>query len=244
MRSDIVKRELAKLADKNKAQVLGRFFKTGVGHYGEGDQFLGVVVPKQRLVAKQFKDLPLAEIAKLLVSPIHEHRLTALFILADQYARGSEATKAKIVKFYLARTKQINNWDLVDLSAYKILGDWLLDYSRPFVRQPADQGRQILDKLVKSKNLWERRIAIISTLAFIRAGETKDTWRLAKILLNDTHDLMHKATGWMLREAGKRDLKGLKKFLEENGAKMPRTMLRYAIEKFSEGERQQYLKKY
>lgn len=231
MKADNVKRALAKLADKDKARILARFFKTGQGQYGEGDKFLGVTVPAQRLVAKQFKNLPLAEVAKFLISPIHEHRLTALLILVEQYSQASETTKAKIVKFYLARAKQINNWDLVDLSAPKILGDWLFN-----------KDRIILNKLIKSKNLWERRIAMISTLAFIKVGETKDVWRLAKILLNDSHDLMHKATGWMLREAGKRDLNGLKKFLDEHKAKMPRTMLRYSIEKFNKLERQKYLK--
>jgi 3-methyladenine DNA glycosylase AlkD len=231
MKADNVKRALARLADKDKARILARFFKTGKGQYGAGDKFLGITVPAQRQIAKQFQNLPLSEVAKLLASPIHEHRLTAVLILVDKFQQAVEAEKQKIVKFYLSRTKYINNWDLVDLSADKILGAWLID-----------KDRRILNKLSKSKNLWERRIAMISTFAFIKAGEVKDTWRLAKNLLGDSHDLLHKATGWMLREAGKRDLAGLKKFLNEHKHKMPRTMLRYAIEKFNEAERKQYLK--
>jgi 3-methyladenine DNA glycosylase AlkD len=226
-----VAKALTGLIKPGKKDVLSRFFKTDPGHYGHGDVFIGVMVPQQRQVAKQFKDLPLVEIAKLLASPIHEYRLTALLILVEQFVVADDPQKAKIVKFYLARTPRINNWDLVDLSAPKILGAWLLD-----------KDRKILDKLVKSKNIWERRIAVVSTFAFIKAGETKDTWRLAKILLRDSHDLMHKATGWMLREAGKRDPESLKKFLSEHGAKMPRTMLRYSIEKFNAIERKKYLK--
>lgn len=240
-KAEQVTKALTGLIKPGKKDILSRFFKTDPGHYGHGDVFIGVMVPGQRQVAKQFKDLPLVEIAKLLASQIHEHRLTALLILVEQFAVADEPQKAKIVKFYLARTLRINNWDLVDLSAPKILGAWLLNKDRSL---DSTQDRQILDKLIKSKNLWERRIAIVSTLAFIQKGETCDTWRLAKNLLHDTHDLIHKATGWMLREAGKRDPEGLKKFLNEYGVKMPRTMFRYAIEKFSEAERQQYLKKY
>lgn len=226
-----VKTALAKLVKPGKKEILSRFFKTGPGQYGQGDVFIGVMVPKQRSVAKQFKNLPLAEIAKLLTSPVHEHRLTALLILVDKFQAAVASEQKKIVKFYLSQTKLINNWDLVDLSADKILGAWLVN-----------KDRRILNKLSKSKNFWERRIAMISTFAFIKAGQTQDTWRLARTLLKDRHDLMHKASGWMLREAGQRDLPGLKKFLNEHKHKMPRTMLRYAIEKFSEAERKKYLK--
>lgn len=232
MKADNVKRALARLADKNKARILARFFKTGKGHYGEGDKFLGISVPAQRQVAKKFSGLSLAEIDKLLKSPYHEHRLTAVLILVDKFQTATTAEQAIIVEFYLAKIKFINNWDLVDLSAPKILGEWLVK-----------RDKRILNKLTSSANLWPRRIAILATFAFIKRGELKPTWDLAKKLLSDRHDLMHKASGWMLREAGKRDLKSLKKFLNEHKHKMPRTMLRYAIEKFNKKERQKYLKK-
>jgi 3-methyladenine DNA glycosylase AlkD len=226
-----VKQELKKAANPEKAIILSRFFKTGVGQYGEGDKFLGVVVPAQRIVAKKFKDLPLAEVDQLLQSPYHEHRLTALLILVEQFKNAAEAEQAKLVKFYLAKTKFINNWDLVDLSTPKILGEWLV----------AHPDSKLLEKLADSKNLWERRIAVLACFAFIRRGELKQIFYLAEKLMDDKHDLMHKAIGWMLREAGKRDEKALRKFLDKYCCKMPRTMLRYAIEKFGEEERRKFL---
>ncbi len=228
-----VKRELKKLADKDRAISSARFFKTGKGHYGEGDKFLGITVPAQRQAAKKFSGLPLAEIDRLLKSPYHEHRLTALLILVDKFGRAAAADQQKIVKFYLSKTKFINNWDLVDLSADKILGVWLLVHP----------DKRLLERLAKSKNLWERRIAMLATFAFIKQKKLTPTFDLAKKLLSDRHDLMHKATGWMLREAGKRDLPALKKFLNEHAPRMPRTMLRYSIEKLSGHERQKYLRK-
>ncbi|MEK7631082.1 MAG: DNA alkylation repair protein [Patescibacteria group bacterium] len=213
-----------------KAKSSAWFFKTGEGHYGHGDIFYGVTVPEQRRVAKEFKDLPPAEIVKLLANPVHECRLMALLILVGQYQRADEKTKMRIAKFYVSRAKQINNWDLVDASASYILGTEL-----------ADKKRTMLYKLARSKNLWERRIAIVSTHAFIRRDDFADTFKIAQILISDGHDLIHKATGWMLREVGKRDQRQLEQFLQKHAFVMPRTMLRYAIEKFSEKKRKVYL---
>lgn len=205
------------------------FFKTGPGQYGEGDVFIGIKVPVLRAAAKKAKDLSFPELQTLLDSEIHEERLIALFILDAQYAK---TTDPKIVDFYLKNTHRINNWDLVDSSAPYILGAHLL------TRDP-----KILYTLVKSKNLWERRIAIISTAAFIRAGRFEHTLALAELLLTDTHDLMHKAVGWMLREVGKKDQAVLETFLTAHASHMPRTALRYAIERFPEPLRLQYLKR-
>jgi 3-methyladenine DNA glycosylase AlkD len=205
------------------------FFKTGPGQYGEGDIFMGIKVPVLRAAAKKAKDLSLAELQTLLDSEIHEERLIALLILDAQYAKTADP---KIVDFYLKNTHRINNWDLVDSSAPYILGMHLLTHDP-----------KILYDLVKSKNLWERRIAIISTAAFIRAGHFKHTLALSELLLGDKHDLMHKAVGWMLREVGKRDQATLEKFLTAHSSHMPRTALRYAIERFPEPLRKQYLKR-
>jgi 3-methyladenine DNA glycosylase AlkD len=224
--------ELNKLKNPAKAKILAGFFKTGKGEYGEGDVFLGITVPLQRVVAKKFTDLELAEIQKLLNSEIHEHRLVALLILVEKYRKGDEKEKGKVVKMYLKNTTKINNWDLVDLSAHYILGNYLLE-----------RDRKILYKLARSKNLWEKRIAIISTFAFIRAGEFDDTLKISEILLKDTHDLIHKAVGWMLREVGKRDQRVEEKFLLRYYSDMSRTTLRYAVERFPEKKRQFYLKK-
>lgn len=228
-----VERSLKKLGTKKKAESSAWFFKTGVGQYGHGDVFIGVTVPEQRKVAKGYYDLALPEISKLLANKYHECRLTALLILVHQYKTGDERMREKIAKFYLKHTKHINNWDLVDLSASYILGEYLFD-----------KDRAVLYKLVKSKNIWERRIAIITTHMFIRKGEYKDTFILAEILLTDTHDLIHKAVGWMLREVGKRVSRpALVSFLEVHAHHMPRTTLRYAIEHFSEPERKKFLAK-
>ena len=224
--------ELNKLKNPAKAKLLAGFFKTGKGEYGEGDIFLGITVPEQRKVAKNFLKLKTSEIQKLLNSKIHEHRLVALLILAERYKRGDDKEKKEIVKLYLKNTKKINNWDLVDLSSHCILGDYLLD-----------KDRKILYALARSRNLWEKRIAVISTFAFIRVNDFKDSLKISEILINDKHDLIHKAVGWMLREIGKRDQKVEEKFLLRYYKTMPRTMLRYAIEKFPEKKRQFYLKR-
>src|SRR3989344_6082562 len=227
-----VKEELKSKANSEKAKILSGFFKTGKGEYGEGDVFLGVVVPELRKIAKKYSGIDSMEVGELLNSKIHEERLCALFILIGHYKKADLEQREKIVRFYLANTKNINNWDLVDLSAPNILGDYLLD-----------KDRVVLYRLVKSENLWERRIAVLSTFTFIREGQFKDSLRIFAILLKDKHDLIHKAVGWMLREIGKRDVNVLRAFLNKHYKEMPRTMLRYAIEKLDEKERKGFLGK-
>jgi 3-methyladenine DNA glycosylase AlkD len=230
--SQQVREDLLKAADTDHAEKLQSFFKTGEGEYGEGDVFHGVRVPYQRKTAKKHRDIPITEAIKLLHSKFHEERLTALFILTQKYQRGDEKTHEQIVKLYLANTHWINNWDLVDSSAHKILGDWL-----------KDKPRDILYHLARSNNLWERRISIISTFAFINQGDLDDAIALAEILIDDNHDLIHKATGWVLREVGKRNQERLFSFLDKHIHDMPRTMLRYSIEKLEENKRKYYLSK-
>ena len=225
-------REIVKKhANPEQAKILMRFFKTGNGKYGEGDEFLGIKVPVSRKIAKQFTNLSLEEIQELLNSSIHEERLIALFILTEQFRKADAARKKIIYNFYLKNTKRVNNWDLVDLSAEKIIGAYLLD-----------KGTKILFKLARSRNLWERRIAIMSTFHFIKNGLYDTTLEISNILLDDEHDLIHKAVGWMLREVGNRKLVVEEKYLKKHYISMPRTMLRYAIEKFPEEKRQAYLK--
>jgi 3-methyladenine DNA glycosylase AlkD len=214
--------ELRGKSDKEKAGLLAGYFKTGKGEYGEGDKFLGVVMPDQRKIAQKYAGkISIEETLKLLQSKFHEERMTALLMLMLKYKKGGGADKQKIFLSYLLNTKFINNWDLVDVTCRDIVGAHLFG-----------KDRKILYRLAKSKSLWDRRIAVISTAYFISKGELSETYKIAKILLSDKHDLIHKATGWMLREAGKRDKKRLVEFLEENRQKMPRTALRYAIEKF------------
>ncbi len=226
-----VQRELEKKANKEKAVFLGRYFKTGKGEYGEGDVFLGITVPEQRKIALRFVDLSLSDIAGLLKSGIHEHRFTALEILVMKYEKADPKEQKEIVKLYLSHTRWINNWDLVDTSAQYILGQYL-----------ADKDLSVLYKLARSKNIWERRIAIIATHHFINQNDFADTLNIAELLLADTHDLIHKAVGWMLREVGNKSIDALKSFLNIHYKTMPRTMLRYAIEKFPEELRKKYLK--
>lgn len=227
-----VQDELSKLKNPVKGKILSRFFKTGKGEYGEGDIFLGISVPKQREVAKKYIHLTLNELQELLSSKIHEHRLVALMILVIQYKKSEPLQKKKIVDFYLKNTANINNWDLVDLSSYHIIGDYFID-----------KNKNLLYELARSKSLWERRIAMISTYAFIRNNSFEDSLKIAEILINDKHDLIHKAVGWMLRELGKRSREKEEEFLSKHYKTMPRTMLRYAIEKFSEEQRRFYLNK-
>lgn len=214
-----VKRDLAALADEKRALNLRWFFKTGKGEYGEGDCFLGITVPAQRKIATCHRSLSRSGIAQLLRSRFHEHRFVALAILVQQFQRATPAEQQEIAVFYLSQTKHINNWDLVDTSAPYILGEYLKTHSR-----------DLLDQLAHSSNLWERRIAMISTFAFIRGGETEDTFRIARLLLNDKHDLIHKAVGWALRETGKISLPATLQFLQKHYNQIPRTALRYAIE--------------
>jgi 3-methyladenine DNA glycosylase AlkD len=207
-----------------------RFFKTGAGEYGEGDRFLGVTAPDLRTVAREFRSLSLADLRRLLASRWHEERLVALVILVDRYPRAGEAERKAIYRLYIASTDRINNWDLVDASAPQIVGAHL-----------AKRSRAPLYRLVKSKSVWERRIAIMATFHFIRLGEFDDSLALTAALLDDKHDLIHKAAGWMLREIGKRDRAVEEAFLRKHAAKMPRTMLRYAIERFPPTVRRRYL---
>jgi 3-methyladenine DNA glycosylase AlkD len=220
-------------ASAEKAEGAMRFFKTGPGEYGEGDKFLGLTVPQVRALVKQSDALSEGHVLDLLHSRWHEERLTALLIMVRRFekAKRVEATRARLVQIYLANTAHINNWDLVDTSAPQLLGLWLLT-----------RDRAILDKFARSESLWERRIAVVATQTFIREGQFDDTLRLARGLLGDPHDLMHKACGWMLREIGKKDRMVLVRFLDEHAAQMPRTQLRYAIENFPEPGRQRYLR--
>jgi 3-methyladenine DNA glycosylase AlkD len=225
-------RRLRSLGNPESAKILQGFFKTGPGEYGEGDVFLGLRVPETRRLAKEFRDAAgLADIKELLQSELHEARLFALMLLVEQFQRGDEPKRREIYDLYLASTNRINNWDLVDVSAAPIVGGWL------FAR-----SRAPLHRLAKSKSLWERRISVIATLHFIRQGDFADTLKICELLLDDEQDLMHKACGWMLRETGKRDVKTLERFLDRHAAAMPRTMLRYAIERFPEPRRQHYLR--
>lgn len=227
-----VRKALERLKNPKKAKISARFFKTGKGEYGEGDVFLGLIVPQMRKIAKKHERLSLKDLQELLNTQIHEYRFTALVILTNQYEKGNGRLKKEIARFYLNNAKKVNNWDLVDISAPKILGPYLLS-----------KNRSILYKLARSKKLWERRIAIMSTFAFIREGEFDDTLKIAKMLLKDNHDLIHKAVGWMLREVGKKDQVVEERFLRKYCQHMPRTMLRYAIERFNPKKRRFYLGK-
>jgi 3-methyladenine DNA glycosylase AlkD len=226
----IIRKELRALASPETAAILQRFFKTGPGQYGEGDVFLGIKVPPLRALAKQHADADLDTISALLASRYHEERLFALLLLMQFYQGATPEDQTSAYDLYLGNTARINNWDLVDVSAPHIVG-----------RQLQERSRKVLHKLARSPMLWERRIAILSTLHFIRLHDFDDTLKIAKTLLQDEHDLMHKAVGWMLREVGKRDLASEEGFLLKHYRDMPRTMLRYAIERFPEPQRKKYL---
>jgi 3-methyladenine DNA glycosylase AlkD len=228
-----LKSELKKAGNPKQARLLQRFFKTGKDQYGEGDIFLGIKVPEQRRIAKKYQDLNIKDIQELLNSKIHEHRLVALLILIQKYNKASVDEKKDIFYFYLNNTKKINNWDLVDLSAPNIVGDYLLEHY---------DKKQLIYSLAKSDNLWEKRISIISLFAFIRKEKFDDALAISEILLGDSHDLIHKAVGWMLREIGKKDQEILEDFLKKHYKDIPRTTLRYSIERFEEGKRKRYLK--
>lgn len=225
-----IKAELKKYSSKEKAKILQGFFKTGIGQYGEGDIFIGIKVPEIRNVAKNYSDLPINICQTLLSSKIHEERLCALVILVNQFNKSDETKRKQIYNLYLSNTRYINNWDLVDLTAPNIIGQYLYD-----------KNRSKLITLAKSKDLWKKRISIVSTHYFIRNNQFKDTIKISKILLNDDHDLIHKAVGWMLREVGKRNQRVEEAFLKKHYKKMPRTMLRYAIERFNQPLRKKYL---
>ncbi|MEM7583899.1 MAG: DNA alkylation repair protein [Acidobacteriota bacterium] len=231
MQADDVRRALKELADPRIAEHSQRFFKTGKGEYGEGDRFLGIRVPVLRKQVVAFKDLPLSATWQLLESPWHEERLFALLMLVRKFSRGDDATQTAIYRRYLESTPRINNWDLVDSSAHQIVGGYL-----------KSRDRQPLYELARSSSLWERRIAIIATYRYIKSDDFTDTLKLAALLRDDPEDLIHKAVGWMLREVGKRDGGVERAFLAQHYRDMPRTMLRYAIEKFPAEERQAYLR--
>ncbi len=225
-----IQNKLRRLSSKEKAKILQGFFKTGPGQYGEGDIFLGITVPLLRQLAKECRDTRIIDAVKLLRSSIHEERLLALFLLMQLYVKGNEIVKKKIYLLYLRNTRYINNWDLIDLSAPTIIGNYLVD-----------KPRDLLFELAQSNDIWKRRISILATFAFIKENDYKDALGISRILLNDEHDLIQKAVGWMLREVGKRDLAAEERFLVRHYRTMPRTMLRYAIERFPETKRKSYL---
>ncbi|MBS3124686.1 DNA alkylation repair protein [Candidatus Woesearchaeota archaeon] len=225
-----LKQEIENTGDEERARLSARYFKTGPGEYGEGDMFIGITVPQLRAICKRYAALSLHEISQLLTDNIHEFRSAALIVLVLQFEKASSEQRKEIVEFYLAHTNHVNNWDLVDGSAPYILGEYL-----------ADKEKALLSTLAQSKNLWERRIGIVATYAFIKRGELEETLLIAELLLKDTHDLIHKAVGWMLREVGKKDQSVLEEFLKRNACRMPRTMLRYAIERFRPEKRKLYL---
>lgn len=226
-----IRAQLRRVANPGIARASQRFFKTGPGEYGAGDRFLGVRVPQLRKLVPAFQDAPLSTVTSLLESKWHEERLLALMLLERQYRRGDEKTRRRIAKLYLAKRKFVNNWDLVDSSAHVILGPHLQHAGRPF-----------LDRLARSRSLWDRRIAVLATFCYIRQRDHQDALRIAELLVNDREDLIHKAVGWMLREIGNRDPVVERKFLDAHAARMPRTMLRYAIEKFPPRERARYMR--
>jgi 3-methyladenine DNA glycosylase AlkD len=230
MTAEIIRTKLRKAADKDKAKILQRFFKTGPGEYGEGDIFLGISVPVLRKMSKEFDGMPFNETMQLLKSTVHEERLLALLLLVRAFSKGDKAIQKRIFNIYLKNTKHINNWDLVDLTAPNIVGEYL-----------RDKSRKPLYTLAKSNNLWKRRIAIMATFSFIRQNDFDDTLNISHLLLTDHHDLIHKAVGWMLREIGKRSPLAEEHFLQQHYRKMPRTMLRYAIERFPGAKRKKYL---
>jgi 3-methyladenine DNA glycosylase AlkD len=223
-----LRREMESLATKERAAVSQRYFKTGKGEYGEGDIFIGLTVPQSREIAKKYKEISFEEVEELLQSKIHEERLISLYMLVFKFKNDAK----KVFDFYLKNTKYVNNWDLVDSSAHLIVGEYLVD-----------KPRDLLYSLARSQNLWEKRIAIIATFQFIRKNQFEDTIKIAEILMSDKHDLIHKAAGWMLREMGKKSEKSLLEFLNKHAQKMPRTMLRYSIERLSPERRKLYMTK-
>ena len=225
-----IKEDLEKAANPEKVNIYQRFFKTGKGEYSEGDIFIGLTVPKQREIAKKYVSLDLNDVKDLLSNKVHEYRLTGFLILVYKFEKADEKEKKNIVEFYLKNIKSANNWDLIDCVADKILGNYLID-----------KDKEILYELAKTDNLWKKRIAIISTFGFIKNNQFEDTLKISEILLKEKHDLIHKAVGWMLREVGKRDIKTEEVFLKKYYKTMPRTMLRYAIEKFDSKKKAFYM---
>ena len=231
MKAEDVRKRLKKLGTRERADVSQRFFKTGPGQYGEGDVFLGVRVPELRRLAKEFKDLASREIQGLLRSEVHEERLVALLILVRNYPKADQQAQKRIYGLYMGHLRFVNNWDIVDVSAEHVVGAFL-----------RDKDKSPLYRLARSKDLWERRVSVLATFHYIKRNEFSETLKIAKMLLSDEEDLIHKAVGWMLREVGKRVPADEEKFLKAHYGRMPRTMLRYAIERFPEPKRQRYLK--
>jgi len=225
-----IRKELLKHKNKVQAQNLSRFFKTGVGEYGAGDKFLGIKVPVLRSLAKQFIELSFSDVQTMLKSVYHEERLLGAFILVYKFKRADEKEKTQIYKLYLKNWSGLNNWDIIDTTTPNIIGEYL-----------ADKDKKIICEFARSNNLWKKRISILATFSFIKRHEFEDSLKISEILIKDKHDLIHKAVGWMLREVGKRDLPLEETFLRKWYKMMPRTMLRYAIEKFPENKRQKYL---
>lgn len=233
---NILLTQLTKRAEPSQVEGLARFFKTGPGQYGEGDRFLGIKVPVTRQVVKEcWREMDFSRLEECLRSEYHEARLAGLLALVETFSHSkkNQALQSECIDFYLSHTDRINNWDLVDLSCYPLLGEWLLDKDRTILYNLARKG----------KTIWEQRIGIVSTMTFVRKGQIEDTFAIADILLHHPHDLIHKAVGWLLREAGKRDEEALVAYLDSRYKVMPRTMLRYAIEKFPEAKRQDYLRR-
>jgi 3-methyladenine DNA glycosylase AlkD len=224
-----VKSAVAELSNPERAVFLQRFFRTGAGEYAEGDKMLGLSVPQQRSIVREFRDLPLVEIQKLLDSPYHEHRLIGLLMLVDQHGRADTRLQKELHRFYVKNLASVNNWDLVDTSAATLVGEHIAG------------NAGLLRRLTRSKNLWHRRVAIVSTFAELRAGRTALTFQVSEELLGDPHDLIHKAVGWLLREAGKREPEDLLEFLRKHYDRLPRTTLRYAIERLDVSERKKWL---
>lgn len=232
MSASAIKKRLREHSSKEKAAILQRFFKTGPGEYAQGDIFIGVVVPDTRKIVKEYLNITVSEVQKLLRSPVHEERLAALLILVSQFNSANRKTQNKIYDFYLRNAQYINNWDLVDLTAHHIIGGFL-----------KGRGKYMLRELAKSKNLWKRRMSIVATYYYIRENDFKQTLEISDMLIGDKEDLIHKAVGWMLREVGKRDPRKLESYLNKRIQSLPRTTLRYAIERFPESKRKSYLKK-
>ncbi len=229
-----LKQELRAVSDKRYVENLTRFFKTGLGEYGEGDIFIGIRMPDLRRICKKYRNSSVPDIGKLMDEKYHEFRIAGVVLMADKFKRGDGALRTEIKNLYEEKMDRVNNWDLVDLSAHKIYGEWF----RVNDKNPMPTLRQ----LAKSKNMWRRRIAVVSTFAYLPHGQFSHALEIAGMLLNDNHDLIHKAVGWALREVGKRDLPSEERFLLKHYKTMPRTMLRYAIEKFPEVKRQKYLR--
>ncbi len=227
-----LRKEMEECSNEEKAKLYQRFFKTGPGQYGEGDVFMGLTMPETRAISSKYTEMPIEEVQELLNSEIHEHRMSALLIVIQKYRKANKEEKRKLYEFYLKNMSRINNWDLIDVTASHVVGDFLFNNK---------EEKEMLYKLAKSNDLWEKRISVISTFRFIKENEFEDSINISEILLNDKHDLIHKAVGWMLREIGKKDQEIEEEFLRKYHKTMPRTMLRYSLEKFTKDKKDFYM---